>query len=89
MKFTDLLGNISGLAALAIIVLGVFGFGATIIVGALGKQLTPEATALVTQFTNYLIGLAIGSGALGGSLALRMVRSNEALMQSMSHRKDQ
>jgi hypothetical protein len=87
MKLSDLLSNISGLAALAIVVAGVGGFFVVLGVAALGKSLTPEAFELVKTFINILIGLALGSGATGSAMALRTVRAME--MQSMSHRKDQ
>lgn len=90
MKLSDLLSNISGLAALAIVVAGVGGFFVVVIAAAFGKTLTPEAMALVTTFVNVLIGLAVGAGSTGSALALRMVRANEAVIasMSMSHRKE-
>jgi sorbitol-specific phosphotransferase system component IIBC len=87
MKLSDLLSNISGLAALAIVVAGVGGFFIVIGAAAFGTTLTPEALALADRVINVLIGLAIGAGSTGSALALRSIRAME--MQSMSHRKDQ
>lgn len=78
MKLSDLLGNISGLAALAIIVAGVGGFFIVIIATVLGRALTPEALALVDRFINILIGLAVGAGSTGSALAMRSLRAAEA-----------
>lgn len=78
MKLPDVLSNISGFAAVAIVIAGVFGFGAVIIAGVIGKPLTPDALALVDRFVNILIGLAVGAGAGGSALALRSLNALEA-----------
>lgn len=77
IKLSDLLTNISGLAALAIIVAAVSGFVIAIGASALGRPLDASAFALVTKFGDVLIGLAIGAGAGGSALALRAVRAME------------
>lgn len=85
MKISDILTNISGYAAVAIIICGVGGFFAVIITASIGRQLTPEALALIDRFISILIGLAVGAGAGGSALALRAVNlaaaQNVALQQ--------
>jgi hypothetical protein len=76
-KLSDLLTNISGLAALAIILAAVTGFVIALAASALGHPLDANAFALVTKFGDVLIGLAIGAGAGGSALALRAYRAME------------
>lgn len=82
MKLSDILTNISGFAAIAIIIAGVAGFAAVIIAAIIGKPLTPEAMALVDRFVNILVGLAVGAGAGGSALAVRAMRTME--LQSLA-----
>lgn len=77
MKLSDLMTNISGLAALAIIVAGMGGFFIALIASASARPLDPAAAALVDRFINVLIGLAVGAGAGGSALALRAIRAME------------
>lgn len=83
MKLTDWLNNISGLAAIAIILLGGVGFLAVIIAAVTNRPMTAEALALVDRFINILIGLAVGAGAGGSALAGRAVRAMEVQNENM------
>lgn len=86
-KLSDLLGNISGLAALAIIVLAVVGVGVSLVAPLVGITLPEETLTLVGTFVSLLIGLAVGAGANGSALAVRSIRAME--MNSMSARDKQ
>lgn len=87
MKLSDLLANISGLAALGIITAGVGGFFVAIIASAAGHPLDASAAALVNKFGDVLIGLAIGAGAAGGTLAYRALRAMEMNAIAQGQRK--
>lgn len=63
MKLSDLLGNISGIAAFAIIVAGVGGFFVALIASVIGRPLDAQTAALVNTFIQILIGLAVGARA--------------------------
>lgn len=86
MKLSDFLSNISGLAALAIIIAGVGGFFIVIAAAALGNPLAPEALALIDRFVNILIGLAVGAGAGSGATAVRIAKAQEAQADAMKAR---
>ncbi len=77
MKLNELLTNISGIAAIAIIVVAVGGVFIALIGSTLGRPLASDAFELVRTFVNVLIGLAVGAGAGGSALAVRAVRAME------------
>lgn len=73
--------NISGIAALGVIIAALFAV-ATLLVGSIiGRPLDADAQELVRQLLAVLFGLAIGSTAVGVPLANRIAHANEVIAQ--------
>lgn len=78
---STIFANISGIAALAIIAGGFLGLATQLVAGVIGRPLDISTQDLIDRLISVLVGLAIGSTAIGVPLANRIAHANEVIAQ--------
>ncbi len=67
---SNIITNVAGIAAIALIAVWGVSFLTLIIVAALGHPVDPTTASTVNTLTQVVIGIAVGAG-LGGAIAVQ------------------